>query len=69
MTAIDIPSQFRKLCPSYSRSIDMSRDEMKKLVNQKLEGMRRLGSDNHWAYDLNTHMALIELKKAMEADQ
>lgn len=67
---IDIPGQFRKLCCSYSRCIDLTVEQMLEIVESRLEGCRKLGAGErpHWAYDLNTHIALNELRGALHAE-
>jgi hypothetical protein len=65
---IDTFGQFAKLCPSYSRSIDMPKEDQLYLVECHLGGERLLSDKGHWAYDLNRHIALIELRDALKAE-
>lgn len=67
---IDILGQFQKLCQSSSRSLDLTNEQMLEIVEGRLEGCRKLGAGErpHWAYDLNTHIALAELRNALLAE-
>ena len=66
---IDIPGQFRKLSPSYSRCIDLTPEQMLDIVEGHLEGCRHASQTGHWSYDLVRHLALAELRDAMIAKQ
>jgi hypothetical protein len=65
---IDIPGQFRKLCPSYSRSLDLGIDQMLETVEGHLERCRSASARGHWSYDLSRHLAFIELRDALLAE-
>ena len=64
---VDIESQFKKLCP-FERTGDVSTEVMLKAVNGAVRSQVSLGHRNHWAYDLNRHQALIELRDALKAE-
>jgi hypothetical protein len=71
MTTIDILGQFQKLCVSYSRCIDLDREQMLKLVLDEIDGevKRSMRADRpHWAYDINRLIALRELRDAIIAE-
>ena len=65
---IAIRAQFGKLCPSYARNIDMTNEQMLTLVEAYLATERSLSENGHWAYDLNRHLALAELRDALKAE-
>jgi hypothetical protein len=69
--AIDTFGQFAKLCPSYARNIDMTKEQQLDLVEAYLATERRLSNPDgrpHWAYDINRALALIELRDALKAE-
>jgi hypothetical protein len=63
---IDILGQFHKLCPSYSRCLDLTPAQIRKIVAHSLVGERRRGKTRHWSYDINRHQALAELYDAIK---
>lgn len=68
---IDTLGQFQKLLPSYSRCIDLTKEQMLEEVEGQLAGERKLANPEakqHWAYDLNLHMALGDLRDALVAE-
>jgi hypothetical protein len=69
MAIIDTQAQFAKLLPSYARDIDLPKGQQLELVEAYLSTERDLSDRGHWAYDLNRHIALIELKDALVAER
>jgi hypothetical protein len=70
MTAIDILGQFQSLCVSYSRCIDLDREQMLKQVLDEIDGevkrsMYAYDRRPHWGYDMNRLYALRELRDAI----
>lgn len=65
---IDTWGQFAKLCPSYSRNIDLTKAQQLEVVEGNLSVLRRLSDSGHWAYCLNSHLALVELRDALKAE-
>ena len=66
---IDIPGQFAKLFPSYSRSIDLTPEQRLEIVEGRLAGCRRRGQTGHWAYEGPAHhLALAELRDALAGE-
>ncbi len=65
---IDTFGQFAKLFPSYSRCIDLAKDQQLDLVAGSLLAETALMEKNHWAYDINRHQALYELRDALREE-
>jgi hypothetical protein len=65
---IDALSYYRKLLPSYERSIDTTREEALAVVECGLAGCRKLSKSGSWRYDINFHLALAELRDALIAE-
>ena len=68
MTVIDSWGQFAKLFPSYSRNINLTKAQQLDLVQDSLVSERSLSDRGHWAYCLNRHLALVELRDALMAE-
>jgi hypothetical protein len=68
---IDTWGQFSKLFPSYSRCFDTTTKQKLYLVERGIRVQVRLSNGEklaHWAYDLNRHLALIELRDALKEE-
>ena len=65
---IDALSYYRHLLPSYSRSIDTTREEALAMVEGYLAGCRKLSETRSWRYDINFHLSLAELRDALKAE-
>ncbi len=63
MSGVDVFSQFQKLCPAHRGGL--SAKEKLGVVERQLAATRALSARAHWAYDLNRHEALIELRNAL----
>ena len=66
---IDIPGQFRNLCQSYSRCIDLTNEQMLEIVESRLDGCRHRAVTRHWAYEGPVAFeGLKELRNALLAE-
>lgn len=62
---IDIHRQFAKLCPHEAEGLSL--EQQFAIVDRRLKGCRAAGDRGHWSYDVNDHIALIELRAALVA--
>lgn len=60
---IDIPNQFAKLCPFQPSGRTPA--EMLDAVDAGLAACKQASASRHWTYDLNRHVALAELRRAL----
>jgi hypothetical protein len=71
MKRIDTFGQFSKLFPSYSRNIDLTKEQQLELVEAEIAVESRLSNQDgkvHWDYNINSPLALIELRDALKAE-
>lgn len=64
MSGVDIFEQFEKLCPAHRGALPA--EEKLKIVERQIRAARALSERGHWAYDLNRHAALVELRDVLK---
>lgn len=65
---IDIDAQFEKLCAGYGCHDTYNNKQMNAIVVFELSREASRGSRGHWTYDMNRHLALIELRDAIKLE-